>query len=120
VLNEFELRNARYSKELRHLYLDATDGRIYVLDDMDIECTAIINGIKVKCFFSLKHMKCAMIFRSFGGNHIRCGIMPFWIDNDVPVPATKWLAPHDEIMSQIYDSFQEQYAAILIDREINS
>jgi hypothetical protein len=50
----------------------------------------------------------------------RCGETTFWLDNDIPVLADRWLTLQSLYMDKITDDFKFQYAALLLDGIIQS
>jgi hypothetical protein len=49
-----------------------------------------------------------------------CASMSFWVENDKPVPAVKWLYQQDAEIDKIAEDFKFKYAAHLMDSIIQS
>jgi hypothetical protein len=69
-------------------------------------------------YFSLSSKTCLIVIDQSSVK--KCAITSFWLDNNVPTLASRWLEKQDEIVGSIADDFKDQYASLLLDNMINS
>lgn len=117
VANEFDCKNILESKENKVLYMVGLGHDKYTFT-YHISCKPDMDLINLRFFFNMKTNQMLLIHKTEG--FFRCVAMRFWLENEQPVPAVKYMMDQERIISLIHDSFKEQYAAIIIDDAINS
>jgi len=117
VVHEFDCNRVLVDEPNKTLLMLGIDNGHYKFT-YDIKCTADLDLMKIKFYFSFKQAKCLIIHKEAG--FFKCAAMKFHISNDSPMLAAQWFNPMNRVMAAIDAEFKEQLASMIIDEAINS
>jgi hypothetical protein len=87
----------------------------------DIHCTNKKQFAPINFFFNLSNMSAIICLNRSSSDGYKCAKMMFRLGiGDMPVMTIHWLHNQDELVYDVLDSFRDQYASYLIDKQINS
>jgi len=118
VVNEIEAQVVKLSETERKVYIISDEGYRGVFA-YDFNCrTKVLDRVILVCFDIKKERMLIVMAARISGGYV-CAVMRFWIANNLPVPAARWMTDQDTILAQIADDFQDKYAMVLLDDVIN-
>jgi len=116
---EYQVKSARFGTDPKLVYMIDEFGNRFTFP-FDIHCKTQPMSTTVHFFFDLKQSKLLVLYKDPIKSSFECGVMRFFIKDDIPMPTLHWLSNMEDLVSRITPEFRDQYASYLIDQEINS